>query len=269
MQKRNPFILIVITLFLGLSLLVINNYPQVKSFTLEQITNAVRAVKAKRITARTLINDIRKQKVDFTLNKDDEAFLRAEGATQEIIKAILDNGPGGGGITPPLNTPFTIVEIYDKLKENKSPEAQKTLIEQIQKRKVTDKLDPDTQSFLIQDGATIELIDAISKNPAVGDSNSANPTDPKQPPTTPFFTNSIGMEFMLAPKGSFLMGSNLVEDEQPIRKVTFAKEFLIGRYEVTQGEWEALMGNAVDWLTAKKNLLNANQTDPLKKIDFN
>lgn len=44
------------------------------------------------------------------------------------------------------------------------------------------------------------------------------------------------------PGGSFLMGSaNGHDNERPVRKVTFAEGFYMGRYEVTQAEWLGVM----------------------------
>ena len=65
-------------------------------------------------------------------------------------------------------------------------------------------------------------------------------------------TNSIGMEFALIPAGSFMMGSLMIgvdenfedaeEDEVPMHKVTISKTFYLGKYEVTQEQWVAVMG---------------------------
>ncbi len=62
------------------------------------------------------------------------------------------------------------------------------------------------------------------------------------------FTNSIGMEFVLIPAGTFLMGAarhfeNADIDELPRHKVTITKPFYIGKYEVTQEQWVAIMGS--------------------------
>lgn len=262
MRKRTLYPIILISLILSSILLAPIIYTQVVPLTYEQTLNGVTKAKNDKKTQKILLRLINERKVDFVLTKEQEEELKIAGATREIIEAIRKNPPTGNSTD---SQPFTIVEIYDKLKENKTLEAQKTLIEQIKKRKVSDLLDDGTQKFFVEDGATIELIDAIKQNPY-----GPKPTpSPIQTSGDGGWTNSIGMEFVQVPKGFFMMGSTLVEDEQPMRKVTFAKEFSIGKFEVTQGEWETLMGKTEDWLTNKKNLLNANQPDPLKKIDFN
>jgi formylglycine-generating enzyme required for sulfatase activity len=60
----------------------------------------------------------------------------------------------------------------------------------------------------------------------------------------PEVRNSIGMEFVLIPAGEFLMGSNDGRaDERPVHKVGISQPFYLGRYTVTQAQWEAVMGN--------------------------
>ncbi|MDR1921295.1 MAG: formylglycine-generating enzyme family protein [Candidatus Adiutrix sp.] len=61
-------------------------------------------------------------------------------------------------------------------------------------------------------------------------------------------TNSIGMEFVLIPAGEFLMGSpdsdeEVDDDEKPRHKVIISRPFYLGKYAVTQSQWEAVMGN--------------------------
>ena len=70
--------------------------------------------------------------------------------------------------------------------------------------------------------------------------------------------NSIGMVLVPIPAGEFYMGSRLsaaevakrfertvaayFEDEHPRHRVTLTKSFHLGRTEVTQGQWKAVMG---------------------------
>ncbi|MDR1241174.1 MAG: formylglycine-generating enzyme family protein [Deltaproteobacteria bacterium] len=62
------------------------------------------------------------------------------------------------------------------------------------------------------------------------------------------YTNSIGMEFVLIPAGSFMMGTDKnVEDaadnETPQHRVYISKPFYLGKHEVTQAQWETIMGD--------------------------
>jgi formylglycine-generating enzyme required for sulfatase activity len=51
------------------------------------------------------------------------------------------------------------------------------------------------------------------------------------------------MEFVLISPGTFLMGSHDGEArEQPIHQVTISHPFYLGKYAVTNGQWEAVMG---------------------------
>jgi formylglycine-generating enzyme required for sulfatase activity len=50
------------------------------------------------------------------------------------------------------------------------------------------------------------------------------------------------MTFVLVPAGEFTMGSDTGgKDEKPFHKVSIAKPFYLGKYEVTQKQWEAMM----------------------------
>ncbi len=62
------------------------------------------------------------------------------------------------------------------------------------------------------------------------------------------YTNSIGMEFVLIPAGTFQMGSSendrdAAANEKPRHQVTISKTSYLGKYEVTQAQWEAVMGS--------------------------
>ncbi len=58
------------------------------------------------------------------------------------------------------------------------------------------------------------------------------------------FTNSIGMEFILIPAGSFTMGSSTGDkkDEKPPHDVKISQSFYLQTTEVTQGQWRKVMG---------------------------
>lgn len=54
---------------------------------------------------------------------------------------------------------------------------------------------------------------------------------------------STEMELVRIPAGSFMMGSNEHKSYMPMHRVTFANEFYMGKYEVTQAQYRAVMGN--------------------------
>lgn len=61
------------------------------------------------------------------------------------------------------------------------------------------------------------------------------------------YRNSIGVEFVLIPSGSFTMGVNnnkaAANDETPPHQVHVSQSFYMGKYEVTQSQWMKVMGS--------------------------
>ena len=62
---------------------------------------------------------------------------------------------------------------------------------------------------------------------------------------SPTITNSIGMELVAIPGGTYVMGSDagpgVPAEETPRHQVAIAP-FYLGKYEVTQAQWQAVMG---------------------------
>jgi formylglycine-generating enzyme required for sulfatase activity len=56
-------------------------------------------------------------------------------------------------------------------------------------------------------------------------------------------SNGLGMRFMGVPAGSFQMGSTNGEADEIVHMVTISRGFYMGRTEVTQAQWRAVMGN--------------------------
>src|SRR6266550_3252051 len=59
--------------------------------------------------------------------------------------------------------------------------------------------------------------------------------------------NSIGMELVEIPAGEFQMGCSpgdreCKSDEKPYHLIKITKPFYMGKYEVTQEQWQTLMG---------------------------
>ncbi|MDX1947946.1 MAG: LamG-like jellyroll fold domain-containing protein [Pirellulaceae bacterium] len=66
----------------------------------------------------------------------------------------------------------------------------------------------------------------------------------KQLGTTVETTSTIGQKLRLIPPGEFLMGSTKGDaNEQPVHKVTITSPFCLGMHEVTQDEYEAVVGS--------------------------
>ena len=58
--------------------------------------------------------------------------------------------------------------------------------------------------------------------------------------------NAIGMEFVKIPAGEFMMGCSqgdtlCKKEESPQHRVRITKDFEMGKYEVTQAQWKAVM----------------------------
>ncbi len=56
----------------------------------------------------------------------------------------------------------------------------------------------------------------------------------------------LGMEFIHIPKGSFQMGDYEISDDsnfKSLHKVNISRDFWLGRTEVTQDQWQEIMGN--------------------------
>ena len=92
------------------------------------------------------------------------------------------------------------------------------------------------------------------------------------------FTNSIGMEFVLIRAGKFLMGTpreqldaiagddkdyrNRIENQTPQHQVEISRLFYMGKYPVTQAQWQVVMEtNPSDIIGANRPLENVSWKD--------
>ena len=72
------------------------------------------------------------------------------------------------------------------------------------------------------------------------------------------FCVRMAKEMVLIPKGDFVMGAleddgDAYDDEKPRHKVTLTRDFLMGKYQVTQALWESVMGfNPSRWKGANR-----------------
>jgi len=81
-------------------------------------------------------------------------------------------------------------------------------------------------------------------------------------------TNSIDMDFVKIPAGSFLMGcstgdTECEDNEKPQHKVRITESFYMGKYEVTQGQWKKVMGNNPSYFQ------NCGENCPVEQVSWN
>ena len=77
-----------------------------------------------------------------------------------------------------------------------------------------------------------------------------------------------GIELLLVPPGTFTMGCSRFNgglcnsSERPVHQVTLTRAFYLGRYEVTQAQWQARMGNNPSRWTGNPNR-------PVEQVSWN
>jgi formylglycine-generating enzyme required for sulfatase activity len=70
-------------------------------------------------------------------------------------------------------------------------------------------------------------------------------------------------EMVVVPAGSYKMGSNSGGDAVPAHIVTLSLSFAIGKTEITQGQWKALMGNN------PSHFAKSGDNFPVEKVSWN
>ncbi|MEP7123523.1 MAG: formylglycine-generating enzyme family protein [Byssovorax sp.] len=78
-------------------------------------------------------------------------------------------------------------------------------------------------------------------------SQQARKNSGEEPASITLQAGNQGIELLLIPAGSFLMGSQPTEPghrdaESPVRRIKISKPFYIGRHEITQGQYKAVIG---------------------------
>jgi formylglycine-generating enzyme required for sulfatase activity len=77
----------------------------------------------------------------------------------------------------------------------------------------------------------------------------------RRPHSARFFPEDLGdgvvLEMVSIPGGTFQMGSTEKDCEQPVHQVT-VKPFFMGKYAITQEQWEAVMGNNPSYFKGAK-----------------
>jgi hypothetical protein len=92
----------------------------------------------------------------------------------------------------------------------------------------------------------------VPSNPASVPANDSRPSGER------YVSKSTGMEFVLIPAGTFTMGSPTNEpgrdDDETQHRVTLTRAFYLGKYEVTQAEFERVLGFNPSGFTDSKRL---------------
>ena len=90
--------------------------------------------------------------------------------------------------------------------------------------------------------------------------------------STKEITNSIGMKLVLIPRGSFRMGLSeylevLARDESQ-HEVTISKDYYLGVTEVTQGQYEKVMGTNPSYFKQKVNNEEDRSLYPVEQVSW-
>ena len=81
---------------------------------------------------------------------------------------------------------------------------------------------------------------------------------PPGSPNSTLLSNSLGMDLKLIPAGTFTMGDKCsIADVEPTHQVTLTKDFYIGVYEVTQSQYERVVGSNRSKFKGEKNPVEA------------
>jgi formylglycine-generating enzyme required for sulfatase activity/serine/threonine protein kinase len=104
------------------------------------------------------------------------------------------------------------------------------------------------------------------------------PAPPVAAPGAREITNSVGMKLVLIPAGKFRMGSPNTEtdrasDEGPEHEVEITRPFYMGIYEVTQKQYQAVMGRNPSWFSptgeGKKKVANLSTDEfPVEMVSW-
>lgn len=234
---------------------------QTKPLTIAQIYTALNSRKDENGKSWTIaernkraVRDVKKVGVNFSLTAENERGLIEAGATNELLEVIRLPKPKQSPVVKSTSTPLaseTIINVGDKVKVKTgffansasgtkvigrvtevNTKSKKLKIEVLEVFPSSDRFKGIVKGYYSKKEVDISDVEKISEE------NSSTATT---------FKNSIGMEFVRISSGTFMMGSPTSEkdrDSDEIQhQVTISKDFYLGKYEVTQGQWKALMGN--------------------------
>lgn len=176
----------------------------------------------------------------------------------------------GANLLPPAvraqEKPLTLIQLrraITTVKEKAGPEKSallRKIAADVKARGVDFPLTPENEKLLRGEGATDDIIEIIRQN---------SPSVPGTKTGGKDLKNSIGMEFVRIPSGSFTMGgSELNKNEQPAHRVTISRAFYIGKYEVTIGEWKRVMGDSASPIADEDKMFYASERQPVIYVSW-
>jgi formylglycine-generating enzyme required for sulfatase activity len=190
---------------------------------------------------------------DFTAPGESELFQRLWAVKDEDLRALV------GHLILATQQPLDQVPLLDEIMSDGQVRPLETKQEQElfrlmgdrpsargpqqvrQHPPVAEAVSPAAQRDLRVEGATDVLKNLVRKWLHL-------PTTTLPTITNSTITNSIGMKLALIPAGEFLMGCpdsdrSGVASEQPQHRVRITRSFYFGVYEVTQGEYQRVLGS--------------------------
>ena len=106
------------------------------------------------------------------------------------------------------------------------------------------------QTVTISEGQTASISGSLTSTTSSSNANvlSSGSSSPSGNTITIPVKNGISIEMVKVEAGSFNMGAtpemkSPYKDEKPVHRVTMTNDYYIGRYEVTQALWQAVMGS--------------------------
>lgn len=182
--------------------------------------------------------------------------------------------------------PLTLFQIERALRAAQVPlrERNRLLIEGVNQRGITFAYSPAALNKLIALGASKQLVEAIvAKAPTLPSLRQGSMNRDGNPIN---MRNTLDIEFVLIPKGEFMMGAKTDEagslaNEKPRHKVNIKEHFYLGIYEVTQKQWKSVMGanpsrnkqcgedcpvESVSWDEAQQFIKKLNEKDTLNYV---
>jgi formylglycine-generating enzyme required for sulfatase activity len=76
------------------------------------------------------------------------------------------------------------------------------------------------------------------------------------------------LEMIWVEPGTFTMGQNDISNASPEHNVTLTQEFYLGKYEVTQAQYEAVMRGNTNGMSATPSQFSGNPSFPVEKVSW-